>query len=87
MKDAALLHRFLANLKVSERFAGRKWARVKRRRKSMMRFVRRFLSDAAGATAIEYALVASLISITIIAGATAIGTSLSGTFTTISNSL
>ena len=53
----------------------------------MMRFVRRFLSDAAGATAIEYALVASLISITIIAGATAIGTSLSGTFTTISNSL
>lgn len=53
----------------------------------MMRLVHRFLSDAAGATAIEYALVASLISISIIIGAATIGTSLSGTFTTISTSL
>ena len=53
----------------------------------MVRLVSRFLSDEAGATAIEYALVASLISITIIAGAAAIGTSLSGTFTTIGTSL
>jgi pilus assembly protein Flp/PilA len=48
---------------------------------------KRFVSDEAGATAIEYALVASLISITIIAGATAIGTSLGTTFTSISGKL
>lgn len=53
----------------------------------MVRLVNRLLSDASGATAIEYALVASLISITIIAGATAIGASLSGTFTTVGTSL
>jgi pilus assembly protein Flp/PilA len=53
----------------------------------MMRTVQRFLIDEAGATAIEYALVASLISITIIAGATAIGTSLGTTFTSISGKL
>jgi pilus assembly protein Flp/PilA len=54
---------------------------------SMMRLLKQFLSDEVGATAIEYALVASLISITIIAGATAIGGSLSGTFATVSSSL
>ena len=53
----------------------------------MIRLVKHFLSEEAGATAIEYALVASLISITIIAGATAIGTSLSGTFATVASSL
>ena len=53
----------------------------------MMRLLKQFLSNEAGATAIEYALVASLISITIIAGATAIGGSLSGTFNTVSSSL
>jgi pilus assembly protein Flp/PilA len=52
-----------------------------------MRLLKRLVKDEAGATAIEYALVASLISITIIAGATAIGTSLSGTFATVSASL
>lgn len=53
----------------------------------MLRLVRRLLSEEAGSTAIEYALVASLISITIIAGATAIGLSLSGTFSTVGSSL
>ena len=53
----------------------------------MVRLVKIFLSDEAGATAIEYALVASLISITILAGATAIGGSLSGTFATVGSSL
>jgi len=55
--------------------------------KSMIRFVKRLLSDNTGATAIEYALVASIISITIIAGATSIGGSLRGTFTTVGGSL
>lgn len=53
----------------------------------MMRFVKRLASDAAGATAIEYALIAALISVAIIAGASSVGTSLSGTFNTVSTSL
>ena len=53
----------------------------------MKRFVQHFLSDEAGATAIEYALIASLISIAIVAGATSIGTSLSGTFNTVAGKL
>ena len=40
-----------------------------------------------GATAIEYALVAGLIAIVIVAGVTAIGTKLSGFFTTVSGGL
>jgi pilus assembly protein Flp/PilA len=52
-----------------------------------MRLFYRLLRDEAGATAIEYALVASLISIAIIAGATSIGTSLSGTFNTVAGKL
>ena len=55
--------------------------------KSMIRLFKRLLSDNTGATAIEYALVASIISITIIAGATSIGGSLRGTFTTVGTSL
>ena len=53
----------------------------------MVRFFKRFAGDAAGATAIEYALVASIISIAIVAGATAIGGTLSNTFTTVGGSL
>jgi len=40
-----------------------------------------------GATAIEYALVAGLIAMVIVAGVTAVGTKLSGFFTTVSNGL
>ena len=39
-----------------------------------------FMTDKSGATAIEYALIASLISILIIAGSTAVGSSLDTTF-------
>lgn len=53
----------------------------------MVRFLKRLASDEAGATAIEYALIASLISVAIIAGATSIGGSLNTTFTNISGSL
>lgn len=41
----------------------------------------RFLKDESGATAIEYGLIASLIALAIIAGATTLGTKLSDTFT------
>ena len=39
-----------------------------------------FLKDESGATAIEYGLIASLIAIAIIAGATALGTTLNDSF-------
>jgi len=46
-----------------------------------------FLKDESGATAIEYGLIAALIAVVIITGVTAVGTSLSTTFTTVSGSL
>lgn len=45
-----------------------------------MRFLRSLIDDKSGATAIEYALIASLVSIVIIVGATLIGTNLNVTF-------
>lgn len=47
----------------------------------------RFLKDESGATAIEYGLIAALISVGIIAAAGALGSSISGTFTTASESM
>ena len=46
----------------------------------MSNFVTRFLRDESGATAIEYGLIAALISITIIAAANAIGTNVKTKF-------
>lgn len=45
-----------------------------------MTAVSRFLSDESGATAIEYGLIAALISIAIITAATTLGTNISNTF-------
>ena len=53
----------------------------------MSKFVTRFLKDESGATAIEYGLIAALIAVVIITGVTAVGTSLSTTFTNISGNL
>ena len=47
----------------------------------------RFVKNHSGATAIEYALIASLIAVVIIGGVTAVGTSLSSTFNTVSGKL
>jgi pilus assembly protein Flp/PilA len=46
-----------------------------------------FLNDESGATAIEYGLIAALISVAIITGATAVGTQLNGTFSAIQTNL
>ena len=43
----------------------------------------RFVRDESGATAIEYGLIAALIAVVIIGAVTAVGTSLSTTFTTV----
>jgi len=51
----------------------------------MKTILHRFMKDVSGATAIEYGLIASLIGVAIIAGATALGTSLNSTFQGISS--
>jgi pilus assembly protein Flp/PilA len=53
----------------------------------MSKIFARFLKDESGATAIEYGLIAALISVGIIAGATLLGTSLDTTFTTLGNTM
>jgi pilus assembly protein Flp/PilA len=52
-----------------------------------MRSLRDFVHDDSGATAIEYALIASGIAGAIIAVVMALGTSLNGMYTTVSTSL
>jgi pilus assembly protein Flp/PilA len=48
---------------------------------------RRFINDQAGVTAIEYGLIAALIAVVIIVAVTAVGTDLSGTFSSIGTAL
>ena len=52
-----------------------------------MHILKRFLNNAAGATAIEYGLIAALVAVVIITGLTAVGTKLSTTLTNVSTSL
>jgi pilus assembly protein Flp/PilA len=51
--------------------------------KGMKELLARFAKDEAGVTAIEYALIATLIGVAIIAGATALGTNLNDAFTAV----
>jgi len=53
----------------------------------MKNLVTRFISDESGATAIEYGLIAAGISVAIIGVVGALGTSLIGTFTSVSSAL
>lgn len=53
----------------------------------MSNLISRFVRDESGATAIEYGLIAALISVVIITALTTIGTSLNAKFTTIASSL
>lgn len=53
----------------------------------MRALLARFLRDDVGATAIEYAIIAGFLSITIVALVKGIGTTLSGTFSNVSSSL
>ena len=53
-----------------------------------MKFINKLLRrDEAGATAIEYGLIAALIAVVIITGVTAVGTGLSSSFNTIQGNL
>ncbi|WP_028748725.1 Flp family type IVb pilin [Rhizobium mesoamericanum] len=50
-----------------------------------MRVIKAFLADIRGATAIEYGLIAAIISIALIGGAQALGGRINGLFDTISS--
>jgi pilus assembly protein Flp/PilA len=53
----------------------------------MKTLLKRFIHDQAGATAIEYALIASSISIVILGAATAVGATVSGKYSSVASSL
>ena len=53
----------------------------------MQNLVTRFIKDESGATAIEYGLIAALIAVALIAGATAIGGSLDTKFKAVSTAI
>ena len=53
----------------------------------MQNIVTRFIKDESGATAIEYGLIAALISVALIAGASALGDGINDKFTEVSDAL
>ncbi len=53
----------------------------------MVRFFDRFLQNEDGATMLEYAIMLSLIAAALVASITSLSTSLSGKFTSVSNTL
>ncbi len=53
----------------------------------MRRLFSKFLADQSGATAIEYCLIATGLSIVILAAVNGIGTTLNATFTSVNSSL
>lgn len=75
------------------RFKDRHWLdwvsinSVNPRETSMKNLLSRFVADELGVTAIEYGLIAALIAVVIIGAIKTVGTSLSGTFSTVASSL
>lgn len=57
---------------------------LRKRRNIMVQFVKKFWKEEEGVTAIEYGLLAALIAVAIIVGATALGTNLNAIFSWIS---
>ena len=53
----------------------------------MNKLISRFVRDESGATAIEYGLIAALIAVAIIGGATALGTNLNTMFTNLGTTM
>ena len=52
-----------------------------------MNFIKKFIREEDGVTAIEYGLIAALIAVVIIAAVTTVGTKLRATFNTVAGSL
>ena len=61
--------------------------RVLERKSTLRSSIKRFLSDESGATAIEYGLIAALISVAAIAAVTKVGTNMKGTFNKVSGNM
>jgi pilus assembly protein Flp/PilA len=55
--------------------------------KTLVTFMKNFLADEQGATAIEYGLIAALIAVVIIVGVTSVGSNLSAIFLKIADCL
>ena len=53
----------------------------------MQNLIKNFVQDESGATAIEYGLIAALIAVAMIAGATQLGTAIDTKFTEVATSL
>jgi pilus assembly protein Flp/PilA len=53
----------------------------------MRRLIWKFLTDQSGATAIEYCLIAAGLSIVIVVAVNGLGSTLNGTFTSVSSSI
>jgi pilus assembly protein Flp/PilA len=53
----------------------------------MLHYMKKFLSDDRGATALEYGLIASLVAVAIIAGVRTLGKNLNNTFNTVSSAI
>ncbi len=53
----------------------------------MTKFLKKFIADESGATAIEYGLIAALVSVAAIGALQTMGSSLDAMFTTVSNKL
>jgi len=53
----------------------------------MLKHIKSFCTDEAGATAIEYGLIAALVSVAAIGALTTMGNTLNTLFTTVSNSM
>ena len=53
----------------------------------MLRFIRQFIKDESGATAIEYGLIAAGIAVAIIAVVQGLGSKLNSTFASVQNAL
>ena len=58
-----------------------------KKRKYIMNFIKNFLREEDGVTAIEYALLAALIGVGIIGGATTLGSNISAKFTAIATKI
>jgi pilus assembly protein Flp/PilA len=70
-----------------QREANRPLDRVSQQEQIMFKSMKNFAVDESGATAIEYALIASLIAVFIITAVSTVGTKVSTVFTEIGNTL
>jgi pilus assembly protein Flp/PilA len=64
-----------------------RWIGFSEQEQPMLKSIRNFAANASGATAIEYALIASLIAVFIITAVQTVGTKVSTVFTEIGNTL